>query len=102
MQQEGKTYLGQGGDVYYSITGQSVFPGDIEIEKSPGEHYEYNKITKQWEYSNILANAETDRLRLFAFSKEADSLFFKQQRGEIPAGTWEAKVAEIKARFPKT
>jgi hypothetical protein len=36
-----------------------------------------------------------------AYIAEADSLFFKAQRGEATMEEWQAKVAEIKARFPK-
>jgi|10_taG_2_1085330.scaffolds.fasta_scaffold60100_2 hypothetical protein len=36
-----------------------------------------------------------------AYETESDQLFFKEQRGEIPAGTWNAKISEIKTRFPK-
>ena len=36
-----------------------------------------------------------------AYQAEADPLFFEEQRGEVPAGTHAAKVAEIKTRFPK-
>ena len=32
---------------------------------------------------------------------ESDKLFFEEQAGEVAAGTWAAKRAEIKARFPK-
>jgi hypothetical protein len=35
-----------------------------------------------------------------AYKAEADPLFFKAQRGEATAQEWEAKVAEIKTRFP--
>ena len=37
-----------------------------------------------------------------AYEREADSLFFQEQRSEVSAGTWAAKVAEIKLRFPKS
>lgn len=40
-------------------------------------------------------------LRAAAYAAEADPLFFQEQRGEVPAGTWEAKIGEIKARYPK-
>ena len=40
-------------------------------------------------------------MRRQAFTNEADPLFFKEQRGEVPVGTWLAKVEEIKARYPK-
>jgi hypothetical protein len=36
-----------------------------------------------------------------AYIVEADPLFFKAQRGEATMEEWQAKVAEIKARFPK-
>lgn len=41
------------------------------------------------------------QLRELAYKLEADPLFFQEQRGEVPAGTWAAKIAEIKARYPK-
>lgn len=39
--------------------------------------------------------------RRAAYQAEADELFFQEQRSEVAAGTWAAKVDEIKARFPK-
>ena len=39
--------------------------------------------------------------RRSAYIAEADPLFFKAQRGETTVEEWQAKVAEIKARFPK-
>ena len=38
--------------------------------------------------------------RAAAYRSEADPLFFKSQRGEATTAEWEAKVAEIKARYP--
>ena len=38
--------------------------------------------------------------RAAAYAAEADPLFFKSQRGEATTAEWEAKVAEIKARYP--
>ena len=35
-----------------------------------------------------------------AYKAESDSLFFKAQRGEVTMQEWQAKIAEIKARFP--
>jgi hypothetical protein len=40
-------------------------------------------------------------LRAAAYRTESDPIFFKEQRGEVEAGTWLAKVAEIKARWPE-
>jgi len=39
--------------------------------------------------------------RRLAYQDEADALYFQEQRGEVSAGTWAAKVNEIKSRFPK-
>jgi hypothetical protein len=39
--------------------------------------------------------------RRTAYIVEADPLFFKAQRGEATMEEWQAKVVEIKARFPK-
>jgi hypothetical protein len=41
-------------------------------------------------------------LRRQSYTNEADPLFFMEQRGEVPVGTWLAKVEEIKLRYPKT
>lgn len=38
--------------------------------------------------------------RKVAYTSEADPLFFKAQRGEATIEEWEAKVEEIKARYP--
>ena len=39
-------------------------------------------------------------LRAAAFASEADPLFFQEQRGELPTGTWLAQVEEIRLRYP--
>jgi hypothetical protein len=44
--------------------------------------------------------AQLSDLRAAAYRAEADPLFFKAQRGEATLEEWQAKVAEIKARFP--
>jgi len=43
---------------------------------------------------------EAKQSRAAAYAAEADPLFFKSQRGEATTAEWEAKVAEIKARYP--
>lgn len=45
-------------------------------------------------------NASQKEKRSKAYSEEADPLFFKAQRGEATTAEWEAKVAEIKTRYP--
>lgn len=44
--------------------------------------------------------AAVDAARQAAYAAEADPLFFKAQRGEATIEDWQAKVAEIKARYP--
>jgi hypothetical protein len=49
----------------------------------------------------IKAAEQAERNRKAAYITEADPLFFKAQRGEATMEEWQAKVAEIKTRFPK-
>ena len=49
----------------------------------------------------IKAAEQAERNRKDAYIAEADPLFFKAQRGEATMEEWQAKVAEIKNRFPK-
>jgi hypothetical protein len=46
------------------------------------------------------ALATAQRNRATAYTTEADPLFFKAQRGEATSEEWEAKVAEIRTRYP--
>ena len=43
---------------------------------------------------------EAEANRASAYATEADPLFFKAQRGEATMDEWNAKVAEIRARYP--
>ena len=43
---------------------------------------------------------ELKKLRNQAYILEADPLFFKSQRGEATVEEWQAKIEEIKSRFP--
>lgn len=38
--------------------------------------------------------------RIAAYTREADPIYFKSQRGEATIEEWEAKIEEIKTRFP--
>ena len=44
--------------------------------------------------------AAAQRNRASAYTAEADPLFFKAQRGEATIEEWEAKVEEIRTRYP--
>lgn len=48
----------------------------------------------------IPTRTEQEAARRAAYIAEADPLFFMSQRGEATTAEWEAKVAEIKARYP--
>jgi hypothetical protein len=48
-----------------------------------------------------MTNNQANFDRRNAYVAESDPLFFKAQRGDGTMAEWEAKVAEIKARYPK-
>ena len=48
-----------------------------------------------------IINKKVESDRRFAYTMEADPLFFKVQRGEATQEQWIAKIQEIKLRFPK-
>ena len=58
-------------------------------------------ISKKEEHYIARREKETKAQRRGAYKAEADHLHLEEERGEVPAGTWAAKVAEIKARIPK-
>jgi hypothetical protein len=43
---------------------------------------------------------QAEQSRASAYAAEADPLFFKAQRGEATMAEWQAKVEEIRLRFP--
>jgi hypothetical protein len=43
---------------------------------------------------------EAQAARAAAYASEADPLFFKYQRGEATKEEWEAKIEEIRSRYP--
>jgi len=47
-----------------------------------------------------LTRQELRQRRALAYTTEADPLFFKAQRGEATIEEWQAKVAEIRSRYP--
>ena len=68
----------------------------------------------QWQQTWIITDATPEEIaerkeqqlqdarnqRAAAYTQEADPLFFKAQRGEAELSEWEAKVQEIRERFP--
>lgn len=43
---------------------------------------------------------QQEKMRRWAYTEEADPLFFMSQRGEATTEEWLAKIDEIKARYP--
>lgn len=62
---------------------------------SPEEEIEREKMHQETLMQTI------NSMRQTAYEREADPLFFKIQRGEATQEEWLAKIAEIKARYPK-
>ena len=85
---EGAEWVLRGGDLEWLDTNQTQ-PTDAEIAA------EVDRLT-----ALEPARIATENRRS-AYIVEADPLFFKAQRGEATMEEWQAKVAEIKTRFPK-
>jgi len=66
-----------------------------EIAQVQAQAQEAAQAEAQWKIENA------SQLRQQAYTAESDPLFFKAQRGEATMEEWQAKVAEIKERFPK-
>jgi len=66
-----------------------------EIAQTKARALEAAQAEAQWKIDNA------SQLRQQTYIAEADPLFFKAQRGEATMEEWQAKVAEIKTRFPK-
>ena len=84
----GAKWVLRGDDLEWLDANQSQ-PSDAEIEA------EVARLT-----ALEPARIATENRRA-AYISEADPLFFKAQRGEATMEDWQAKVAEIKNRFPK-
>jgi hypothetical protein len=69
--------------------GQDAFDAD-------GNPVAYDRQAVEAKAAQMQAQAN----RAAAYTTEADPLFFKAQRGEATIEEWEAKVAEIRTRYP--
>jgi hypothetical protein len=72
--------------------------GSIEVS-TPPDHASQLWINDAWQ-AYVPSRDTQEAARKAAYVDEADPLFFMAQRGEATTQEWEAKVAEIKARFP--
>lgn len=48
----------------------------------------------------IVVKPDYSALRSAAYRNESDPIYFQEMRGEVPKGTWVAKVEEIRKRYP--
>ena len=53
-----------------------------------------------YEAEGGFAKEEAQLNRASAYAQEADHIYLKFERGEATKADWEAKVSEIKARYP--
>lgn len=73
----------------------------IPVEMTAEEIAEREASEAAWSAgANARLKAQQEANRKAAYIAEADPLFFMSQRGEATTAEWEAKVAEIKARYP--
>ena len=74
----------------------------VDVELTPEEISQIESDEADWAAgadARVAAKVQSDRRN--AYKEEADHLHLEEERGEVPVGTWAAKVAEIKARIPK-
>lgn len=95
-------FIDQNGTYFVAIEPIETPAGATVVPAKPGQFYNWNGSA--WvEDAAAAATAEQQQqeaARQRAYVAEADPLFFKAQRGEGTMEEWQAKVAEIKARFP--
>jgi hypothetical protein len=86
--------------VYIGGFGDGAEPpaGATEVLTAP-DHAAQLWLNGEWQ-AYVPPREEQERARREAYTAEADPLFFMSQRGEATTAEWEAKVAEIKARYP--
>ena len=91
-----KHYLAPQDKVYAVDEGQEFL---IQADWTPITDAELQSILDR---INKPTPEQVEESRFSAYQAEADPLFFKYQRGEVTEQEWLDKVAEIKARYPKS
>jgi hypothetical protein len=83
----------------WSMAGET-YDGITWLDESPKPTEE--EMAALWQQTQVIVqNKQADRNRKNAYQMESDPLFFMAQRGESTMEEWQAKVAEIKQRYPK-
>lgn len=83
-------------DAIYVLYPQVIRTVGEEAFDADGNPVEYDRTAVEAKAVQMQAQQQ----RASAYTTEADPLFFKAQRGEATIEEWEAKVAEIRSRYP--
>ena len=87
--------------MYFSSAIHQLYPA---VTRTVGEDaFDTNGNPVTYDRAKVEAEAqrmEARQSRAAAYAAEADPLFFKVQRGEASQADYDAKVAEIRTRFP--
>lgn len=86
-----------------------VVNGNLSVPNDPGNRH-YQEV-QEWiakgntpepmpEPTLAELTAQVEAQRQTAYHTESDPIFFRAQRGEATLQEWEAKVNEIRARYP--
>jgi ABC-type Fe3+-hydroxamate transport system substrate-binding protein len=87
------------GNKQWSMSGEA-YDGITWLDESPKPTEE--EMANLWQQTQVIVqNKQADRSRKNAYQIESDPLFFKTQRGEATIEEWQAKIEEIKQRYPK-
>jgi len=83
-------------DALYQLYPQVVRTVGEDAFDADGNPVAYDRQAVEAKAARMQAQAN----RASAYTAEADPLFFKSQRGEATIEEWQAKVAEIRSRYP--
>jgi hypothetical protein len=87
--------------IYFASAIHQLYP---QVVRTVGEDaFDIDGNPVSYDRSAVEAEAqrmEAQQSRAAAYTAEADPLFFKSQRGEGTIEEWEAKVSEIRTRYP--
>jgi hypothetical protein len=93
----------EGGVVVNAVLAEADFAAEqgwVLLPEGVGPTWLYDGSTFAEPMPYVPSQQVQSDFRAAAYRAEADPLFFKAQRGEATLEEWQAKVAEIKARFP--
>ena len=93
----------EGGVVVNAVLAEEDFAAEqgwVLLPEGVGPTWLYDGSTFSAPLPYVPTREEQEAKRATAYRVEADPLFFKAQRGEATTEEWQAKISEIKARFP--